>query len=60
MSRIEILMDAEGQAISPIEISEKIEAFDESYKDAIKEIISYSKDLDNDGEVFIKCASRIL
>ena len=60
MSRIEILMDAEGQAISPIEISEKIEAFEESYKDAIKEIINYSKDLDNDGEVFIKCASRIL
>ena len=60
MSPSEILLDAKGHAISPIKISEKILAFGESYKDAIKEIINYSKDLDNDGEVFIDCASRIL
>ena len=60
MSPSEILFDAKGHAISPIEISERIIAFGDSYNDAIKEIINNSKVLDNDGEVFIKCASRIL
>jgi hypothetical protein len=60
MSLCEILLDAEGHAISPIEISERIKAFGDSYSDAIKEIINNSKVLDKDGEVFIKCASRIL
>jgi len=60
MSPSEILLDAKGHAISPIEISERIIAFGDSYSDATKEIINNSKVLDNDGEVFIKCASRIL
>ena len=60
MSLGEILLDAKGHAISPIEISERIIAFGDSYSNAIKEIIDNSKVLDNDGEVFIKCASRIL
>jgi hypothetical protein len=60
MSPSEILLDAKGQAISPIEISERIIAFGNSYNDAVREIINDSKVLDNDGEVFIKCASRIL
>jgi len=60
MSTSEILFDAKGYAISPIKIRKKIIAFGESYKDAIKEIINNSKVLDNDGEVFIECASRIL
>jgi hypothetical protein len=60
MSPSEILLDAKGRAISPIEISERIKEFGDSYSDATKEIINNSKVLDNDGEVFIKCASRIL
>jgi hypothetical protein len=60
MSPSEILLDARGHAVSPIEISNRINAFGDSYSDAIKEIINNSKILDNEGEVFIKCASRIL
>ena len=60
MSPREILFDANGHAISPNEISERINEFGDSYSNAIKEIINYSKVLDNDGEIFIKCASRIL
>ena len=60
MSPIEILKDAIGQAISPVVISDGIVAFGDSYKDATKEIIVNSEVLDNDGEAFIKCASRIL
>jgi len=56
----EILFDAYGHALSPIEISKKIIAFGDSYSNAIKEIIDNSKVLDKDGEIFIKCASRIL
>jgi hypothetical protein len=60
MSPSEILFDIEGHAISPIEISESIIAFGNGYNDAVKEIIDGSKVLDDDGVVFIKCASRIL
>jgi len=60
MSLSEILLDEKGQAICPTEISERIDAFGDSYKDAIKEVINNSKVLDKDGEVFIRCASRIL
>jgi hypothetical protein len=60
MSPCEILFDAKGRAINPIEIRERIFAFGNSYSNAIKETIDYSEVLDNDGEVFIKCASRIL
>jgi hypothetical protein len=60
MNPIEILFDAKGYAISPDEISDRILEFGDSYNNAVKEIINDSKVLDNDGEVFIKCASRIL
>ena len=60
MSPSEILFDAKGDAISHKEISERIEAFGESYKDTTREIINYSKVLDNDGKVFMECASRLL
>ena len=60
MSPSEILFDENGLVISPDEINDRISAFGDSYNDAVKEIINKSKNLGNDGEVFIKCASRIL
>lgn len=60
MSPIEILFDAKGDAISHKEISDRIEAFGESYKDTTREIINYSEILDNNGKVFMECASRLL
>ena len=57
MSPFEILFDEKGHAISPTEISERILGFGDSYNNAVKEIINDSKVLDNEGEVFIKCAS---
>jgi len=60
MSFIEILLDEKGRAKSPGEISKEINKFGGSYNDAVKEIINDSKVLDDNGDVFIKCASRIL
>jgi hypothetical protein len=60
MKHSEILIDANGHAISPDEISKRINAFGDSYNNAVKEIIDNSKELDYKGKVFIKCASRIL
>jgi hypothetical protein len=60
MNHRKILFDANGRAISPNEISERINEFGDSYSDAIKEIINLSKVLDNDGDIFNKCAYRIL
>jgi hypothetical protein len=60
MSPREILFDANGHVISPGEISIKINDFGDSYNNAVKEIIKDSGILDNDGDIFIKCASRIL
>ena len=60
MSSKEILFDVEGLAITPAQISERVVEFGDSYNDATQEIIYASKILDKDGEVFIKCASRIL
>jgi len=60
MSPIEILFDVNGHAISHIEISERIIAFGDSYKNVIMEITKNSKVLDDDGEVFIKCADQLL
>jgi hypothetical protein len=60
MGSIGILFDVDCHAISPVAISERISAFGNSYNDAVKEIIDGSKVLDDDGVVFIKCASRIL
>lgn len=60
MSHSGILLDARGFAISPEEIEVKINTFGGGYSMAIKEIIDLSEVLDNNGEVFVKCASRIL
>ena len=60
MRHREILLDAKGRAISPADISKRINAFGDSYNTAVKEIIDASKVLDIDGKVFIQCASRIL
>ena len=60
MGSIGILFDVDCHAISPVAISERISASGNSYNDAVKEIIDGSKVLDDDGVVFIKCASRIL
>ena len=60
MTPIEILSDAKGRAISPTTISKRINKFGGSYSHTIKEIVNYSRVLDSDGEVFIKCASSIL
>jgi len=60
MSPLEILFDEKGLVISPNEINKRIKEFGDSYVDATAEIIINSKALDNDGEVFIQCASRIL
>jgi len=49
-----------GLAISPAEISKSIITFGDSYNDTVKEIIDCSRVIDNDGVVFIKCASRLL
>ena len=60
MIPIEILLDAEGHAISPTEISGRITAFGDSYNNVVKKIINESKELDSGGEAFIKCASLLL
>jgi hypothetical protein len=60
MSPSGILFDASGQAIGPTDICGRISAFGNSYNDAVKEITDDSRVLDDDGVVFIKCASRIL
>jgi len=53
-----ILFTAAGDAITPGEITEKIAHF--GYIDAVSRIIHDSKELDREGEVFIKCAALIL
>lgn len=60
MSIREILFLPGDQPKSQIFIEKKISEFGDSYIDATKDIISYSRVLDIDGKVFITCASRIL
>jgi len=60
MSPGEILINAEGHVMTPAEISERIIAFGNGYNNAVKEIIDASIVLDDDGLVFIRCASRVL
>ena len=55
MSPSEILLDAKGHAISPIDISKRIIAFGNSYSNAIKEIINNSKVL-----VVLSLISRVI
>lgn len=58
LSFTSVLFNAAGEAIAPDEITKKLDVF--RYKDAVYEIICNSKELDRGGEVFIKCAARIL
>lgn len=60
MGSKEILFTSEGHPITPAQISQKITGFGDGYNDAAKDIIRDSGVLDVDGEVFFKCASRIL
>lgn len=53
-----LLFNLEGRAITPYEIRNRIADF--GYKKATQEIIQNSKVLDKDGEVFVRCAARIL
>jgi len=55
-----VLFDERNNAISPIEIKREIRTFGESYKNTIRDIIRYSVVLDNNGRVFVKCASHLL
>jgi hypothetical protein len=55
-----LLFNLEGRAITSDAIREKIAKFSVGYKEPIKEIIQDSKELDKDGEVFVRCSARIL
>jgi hypothetical protein len=56
----EILFTAEGHPITPAQISQKIVRFGNGYNNAAMDVIRESEVLSEDGEVFFKCASRIL
>jgi len=53
-----ILFTETNDAITPDEITENIARF--GYNKSVAKIIQDSKELDRDGEVFIKCTARIL
>ncbi|WP_332445700.1 hypothetical protein [Dehalococcoides mccartyi] len=53
-----ILFNPAGDAVPPNEISKKIDRF--GYNDAVYKTIQESKELDRNGEVFIRCTARIL
>jgi len=58
MSNYNILFDTEGNPIAPHKIDEEIDGF--GYNLATYQIIQDSKKLDRSGEIFLKCAARIL
>ena len=53
-----VLFNATGEAIRPDEISGKIDDF--GYNDAVREVIRNCRELDREGEVFVKCTARLL
>lgn len=55
-----ILLNDEGDALTPDIINKKIVDFKDSYSNATHEIIQNSRILDRNGEVFVKCTARIL
>lgn len=57
---MKILFDTNGIAITAHTINQKISNFGESYNDTVQKTINDSETLDEEGEVFIKCAARIL
>ncbi len=60
MSGKSILFTSDGTVLIPEIIRYEIDNFGESYINTTQKIIQYSKELDIDGKVFIKCASLIL
>lgn len=58
MSFGNILFHASGEAIAQAEISKKMDLF--GYNETVNKIIKDSKELDSDGEVFVKCTARVL
>jgi hypothetical protein len=55
-----ILFKNNGKPYSSTMIRNKIDGFGNSYNNAVKDIIALSKNLDQDGIVFVRCAARIL
>lgn len=53
-----ILFNSPGEPKSPDEISRRIDTFE--YNNAVGEVIRYSRELDRDGRIFVKCTARIL
>jgi len=53
-----VLFNATGEAITPDEISRRIDYF--GYNDAVRDVIHNSCELDREGEVFVKCTARLL
>jgi len=60
MNSNRILFDEESKAIPPEDIGKLIVKFGDKYNNATQAIIKKSNDLDNDGDVFVECAARIL
>ena len=58
MNYPDILFNSKHKAVSSSDIKNKINKF--PYKEASCEIISESRSLEIDGEVFLNCAYRIL
>ncbi|HKZ43516.1 MAG TPA: hypothetical protein VJZ78_00595 [Anaerolineales bacterium] len=60
MMPIKILFNENDYPVSPIEITTKIHEFGGGYNEVVREIIENSRKLDEKGETFINCASRLL
>lgn len=60
MSPRHVLFDADGRPVSPAMVSKGIAGFGNSYNDVVQEIVNASVVLDGEGDVFVRCASRIL
>ena len=59
-TEIQILFNEKKEPYSSKYIKEKIEDFGFGYNNAVADIIKWSEVLDKEGEVFFKCAARIL
>ena len=55
-----ILFNKKRKPYSLAHIRNKINRFGNSYNNAVKDIIELSTTLDQEGEIFIQCAARIL
>lgn len=59
-SEIQILFNSKKEPYSPLYIKDQIEGFGFGYNKAVVDILEWSNILDNEGEVFLRCATRIL